>query len=66
MYQTLCGAYRVPNGPSKVKEASNPSKVVMREHEYRLRTFVPTNGSNIFGIGRQLRGDKVQYNKQLP
>ena len=31
MYQTLCGAHRGPDGTSKEKEASKPSKVVTRE-----------------------------------
>ena len=33
MYYTLCGIYRDPAGPSKEKEASKPSKGVMREYD---------------------------------
>ena len=33
MYQTLCKAYRGPDGPSKGKEAFDPSKEGLRKHD---------------------------------
>ena len=33
MYWTLCRSYIGPDGPNKGKEASKPSKEVMRKHE---------------------------------
>ena len=39
MNYTLCRVYRDPYVPSKEKEASKPSKGVMREHE--RAEFIP-------------------------
>ena len=44
--------YRGHDGSSKVEEDFQYSKAVMIEHEGRLRTFVPANGSKLYGLGR--------------